>query len=200
MRNKIIGLTKFLCLASILFFGIGCDAIDQSVVDDIVEEAKDVDLEETENKAIGFVIDSYIKFHFPDSHLIGYGEKFAVWGRDQNVDPRLMVAIARQESRFATDPNACGGRANELHNAWGLLENGNCIDLVSWDIGIESIAKNLVKHYFNYNLLTVEQISTKYCQSNCGDWSENVSSFMEDLGGNPNDLTFHTFGELDFMP
>jgi len=189
----------------LLLLGSSCD-VNQSDLDEIAQELEEVAKdageeviekvgEEAKNKAMGVLIDGYIRLHSSDSQLIDYGERFVYWGRDQNVDPRLMVAIARQESRFATDPKACGGRANELYNAWGLLGGGGCLDLVSWEIGIESVAKNIVKHYFNHDLRTVEQISGKYCQSGCGDWSGNVSTFMEDLGGNPDDLTFHVFGE-----
>lgn len=142
-----------------------------------------------EEKCMVEAINDYISEEEPDSPLKGYGERFVYWGRVCNVDPRLIVAIARKESELGTKPCA-------NHNAWGIRPRGVCKDFDSWEAGIRYATKNIVRlHFCYYEKHTVKDMD-RYCTSNCKDWAGLVSQFMRDIeDGDPDNLTFKVFGQ-----
>jgi prophage tail gpP-like protein len=142
-------------------------------------------------------IDSYLKSK-SNSPLSGFGNEHVASGKKHNVDPRLIVAISGAETSFATDPNAAAGIA--VHNAWGMFDDhSNNIPYSSWPEGIEATAANLGgPTYIGGGLTTVAQIQIHWAPSGAANdpdglnnnWTRNVTKFLQDLGGNPNDVTY----------
>lgn len=155
--------------------------------------------QETIDETLTQIIDQYIQYTYEiDSYIeepmIGLGSKIVEWGKLENIDPRLAVAIGRKESGLAANPTPCqGGSALELFNPWGI---GPCNDLYDddggWNTSIESVFKNLNKWYLKIDppLDTVDKISPVYCNSACNDWARDVAQFMRDMCGDPNELTY----------
>src|SRR6476469_8945344 len=89
-------------------------------------------------------IDQYLQSkHSP---IAGREAVFVAEGTRNHVDPRVVVAIAGQESQFGT----------LLHvgafNAWGWLwnhENPTDSYFSSWDEGIVTVTKYLRRSYFD---------------------------------------------------
>lgn len=155
-------------------------------------------------------INSYISAKVPSSSMKGLGNKFVYWGEngysvedaiekgypveiaDVSLDPRLAVAIARQESALGTTGQCDGSPVADIHNAWGY---GPCIPFETWDEGIESVTKRLIRRVFEDGVQSVSDLDGLWCFSECNDWVGNVSQFMEDMGGDPNNLRFPNNGE-----
>jgi N-acetyl-anhydromuramyl-L-alanine amidase AmpD/prophage tail gpP-like protein len=142
-------------------------------------------------------IDSYLKAK--SSPLSGFGDEHVSSGKKHNVDPRMIVAISGAETSFATDPNA-GSAITTGHNAWGMLDaNSNSIPYASWPEGIEAVAANLGgPTYIGGGLKSVAEIQIHWAPSGAANdpdglnnnWTRNVTKFLQDLGGTPNDVTY----------
>ena len=157
------------------------------------------------------IIDNYLTSK--QSPMAGEGSHYIKWGRYFNVDPRLVVAISGAESTFGKIP--CG---NEF-NVWGWKPEGDCwagfepgLDAdtnqgrfqdapgfvpgagitmeTGYEDGIFWVTENLRRFYLNQGLNTVEKIGSKWCQSGCENWASNVTQFLEDMGGDTNNLSF----------
>ncbi|HEX4961392.1 MAG TPA: FG-GAP-like repeat-containing protein [Thermoanaerobaculia bacterium] len=119
------------------------------------------------------------------------------------VDPRLVLAIARQESGYGA--NVC-----TAFNAWNWFHcqaDGTCkpTDSVatrcmespfsSWEDGIETVTSRLKLSYFKNGRNTIDLIGARYCpigQLGCDVWVNNVKTFYTDLGGSAADVSFST--------
>lgn len=141
----------------------------------------------------GVKIDSYLKQK--SSPLSGYGDAHNVSGKAHNVDPRLIVAISGAETSFATDSSA-GSDITTGHNAWGM---GPHNVYASWPAGIEAVAANLGgSTYIGGGNITVASIQVHWAPSGAANdpnglnnnWTRNVTKFLQDLGGDPNDVTY----------
>ena len=122
------------------------------------------------------------------SPLAGQGMTFIDQGRQHNVDPRLVVAIAGAESTFATN----GDCATQRNNAWGWGGGWpDCWTFADWSEGIATVTDGLRRLYLDEGLTTIPAIGEKYCGSGCENWESNVTRFYRDeLGGDMSDLTF----------
>lgn len=124
------------------------------------------------------------------SPLAGSGENFVSSGQSHNVDPRLVIAVAGQESGFGTS----GSCALQYHNAWGYGGGWpNCWDFSSWAESIEQVTWQLWEYMNNRGLTTIHDIGGTWCAEGCENWETGVKYFYEEMGGNPNatDLTFN---------
>jgi hypothetical protein len=120
------------------------------------------------------------------SPIAGNGAALMRAGLRYNVDPRLVVAIAGAESYFGVQTCAA-------HNAWGWGCPSNPFVFRSWAEGIDTIARGLRENYLDGGRTSVDAIHAKYAPvgvSNDPDnlnyaWSNNVSHFLQEQGGNP---------------
>lgn len=117
------------------------------------------------------------------SPLAPYTNAIIRAGRKYGVDPRLIVAISGQETRFGTY-----GPAQRIKNAWGW---GPHIQFGSWQEGIDAIAKGLRTGYLDQGLRTVGQIGAKWAPVGAANdptglnnhWAAGVNAILKELGG-----------------
>jgi hypothetical protein len=130
-------------------------------------------------------LDRHMRGAVPESPLVGLGRVFVREGRAAGVDPRLLVAIALQESRLGT---AGSGRA--ARNAFGW---GPAISFASWPAGIRAVAKGLRRGYLARGRDTIAAIAPVWAPSgapndragiNVG-WAAAIAARYAELGGNP---------------
>jgi len=130
-------------------------------------------------------IDAWIAARTPSSPLAGLGHEFVAAGRANGIDPRLLVAIAAQESALGT---AGSGRA--INNAFGW---GPAIPFASWTEGIHRIAAGLRRGYVDEGRDTIAEIQGKWAPVGAsndpgglnGGWTAGVSRLYAELGGDP---------------
>jgi len=113
------------------------------------------------------------------SPMGGLGESFWSYGREYNVDPRLVVAIAGAESTF-------GARVCAEKNAWNWFYRRNCPEspFPTYEAGLERVAKFLRLSYINRGYDTVELIQHKYCAAGCENWVPLVTAFYREMPSN----------------
>ena len=114
---------------------------------------------------------------------------------DVNVDPRLQLAIAGQESGFGTR-----GPCPAVNNAWGVLQGGRCRPFRTWVEATRWVTAFLGRCYVNFVTgncrvntrprRTIAEIGELWCQSGCGNWVANVTGFYESYKGNAGDLLY----------
>src|SRR5215831_1971864 len=143
-------------------------------------------------------LDSYLKQH--NSPLSGYGNTMVSEGQKNNVDPRMICAIAGAETTFATDPNSFPA-ASTGHNAWGLGPGNMYSD---WPTGIAACASNLGgSPYIADGNISVSAIQAHWAPGGAANdptglnnnWTRNVSQFLTQTGGNTQDVTYHSSPE-----
>ena len=108
-------------------------------------------------------------------------------GKKHGVDPRLLVAIAGQESDFG---NIC----YRPKNAWGW--GGKTFK--SWKEGINEVARGLGAYYIQKDLTNVDSIGRKYCPIGASNdptglnknWPSGVKRFLKQQGGNPANVRY----------
>lgn len=135
-------------------------------------------------------IDQYLRSK--GSPLAGYGYAFMGYGKQYNVDPRLIVAIAGAESSFGNN----GSCASQRHNAWGYGGGWpNCWTFSSWEGAILQVSADVGKNYLPLKSRIADFSNghyPSYCVSGCEHWTSNVERFYEEQGGarHTTDLTF----------
>jgi hypothetical protein len=117
--------------------------------------------------------------------LAGRGAVFIQKGAEFGIDPRLIAAIAGAETTF-------GNRLCGTFNAWNWFWNGTCAasPFESFERGIHTVSKYMVKSYLRKGYTTISLIGTKYCAEGCEHWEPLVTEFYEEMGGDPSDLTY----------
>ncbi|GIW44273.1 MAG: hypothetical protein KatS3mg077_1555 [Candidatus Binatia bacterium] len=107
-----------------------------------------------------------------------------VAGAVNNIDPRLQLAIAGQETFFGLR-----GPCPAVRNAWGILDSqGRCRSFVTWDFAVNWTTNMLARCYlygrefgscssWDRPRRTIPEIGEKWCASGCGDWVLNVTAF-----------------------
>lgn len=119
------------------------------------------------------------------SPMAGDGATFVREGLANDIDPRLLVAIAAQETMLETY-----GPAQAIHNAFGL---GPGIAFADESEAIAMAARTL-RGYAADGLVTLPQIGARWAPvaaSNDpnglnGGWPAGVGTFFATLGGDPN--------------
>jgi hypothetical protein len=132
-------------------------------------------------------IDAYLASK--GSPMVGQGAAFIASGGRWQMDPRLLVAISGAESSF-------GQLTCAPFNAWGYgCPNGPFV-FQSWADGIDAVAEGLRTNYLAEGRTTVASINLKYAPLGAANdptglnnnWTVNVSRFLLELGGDPNDV------------
>lgn len=110
------------------------------------------------------------------SPLAGHAGSLLRHGQRFDIDPRLIAAIAGQESSF-------GMRLCAAHNAWNWFWGGSCkrSPFVSYDRGIEVVSKYMRRSYLNKGYTTIPLIRRKYCIDGCEHWTGGVTFFYKEL-------------------
>ena len=131
--------------------------------------------EEVARKEKAGLIDAYFKEH--DAPLEGYGMKFVVEAEENDIDWRLLPAIAMRESTGGKQ--ACKRVPNSVFG-WGSCK----ISFESIEQSIEVVAKNLGGNNPNtdhhYEGKTTKQILRKY-NSVIPNYPAEVMRIMEDI-------------------
>lgn len=124
---------------------------------------------ETEAKADTRILrlENYLKSQ--GSPLASYAPKFVQEADKNQIDWRLLPAIAGIESSFGKRMIA------GTHNAWGW--GGGTIKFASWEEAIETISRALAEKYYARGLNTPEKINPVYCPPN-KTWASKVRTFM----------------------
>jgi hypothetical protein len=141
-------------------------------------------------------ITSYLKSK--GSPLAPYGAEHVASGKKWGVDPRFIVAISGGETGFGLT-----GDGPAVHNAWGMFDShSQNIVFPSWPAGIEAAAKHLGGDglYIDAGHTTVAEIGNIWAPSNAQNdpqglnknWVPTQTKFLQDQGGDPNDVTFHS--------
>jgi hypothetical protein len=123
------------------------------------------------------------------SPMTGQGAAFVASGGQWQVDPRLVVAIAGAESSF-------GQITCAPFNAWGWGCPNGPYEFTSWADGFDTVMKGLRTNYLSEGRTSVALIHQKYAPVGAANdptglnnhWTINVSRFMVEMGGDPNDV------------
>ena len=132
-------------------------------------------------------IDDFLSAH--SSPMTGTGATFAAEGLEHGVDPAFLVAIAGAESSFGEFLYSENGDQC-TYNAFNWFYGATWpqSDFGSWDEAIGRVAEGLAGSlYYGAGLYSVYAIAPRYCPDGTGNWINNVSSFMTQLGGDPAD-------------
>lgn len=104
-------------------------------------------------------------------------EPIVRYANEYGVDPRLIVAIAQQESNLGKKmPDSC-------HNAWGYgIHSQGTLCFESWEEGIQTVTKGIAEKYCQRGLCNDPcQMMKKYTPSSNGSWCYGVNQFLEEM-------------------
>jgi hypothetical protein len=130
-------------------------------------------------------LDAFLAQH--GSPMTGSGATFIAEGQLYGVDPAFLVAIAGAETSFgrllySKDGDQCAFNAFN----WFYGPTRPTSDFTSWDEGIARVAAGLAGSlYHGAGLYSVTAIAPRYCPDGTAEWITNVTAFMVELGGNP---------------
>jgi hypothetical protein len=124
------------------------------------------------------------------SPIAGQGAVLLQAGERWNVDPRLVVAISGAESAFGLITCA-------PHNAWGYGCPSGPFAFRTWADAINEVTMGLRQHYLDDGLTTVDSIHLKWAPPAASNdpnglnlvWADNVAKFLDEQGGNPQDVS-----------
>jgi len=110
------------------------------------------------------------------SPLVDQADHFFQISQKYNLDYRLLVAIAQQESNLGKKV------PDDTHNAWGWgIHSRGTLGFSSWEEGIETVAQGLRENYLNRGFIDVEQIAARYAPPSKESWAFGVNQFMEEM-------------------
>lgn len=123
------------------------------------------------------IIELYLEKY--NSPLAPYANYIVEISDQYNLDYRLLVAIAQQES------NLCKKVPADSYNCWGWgIHERGVLKFNSFEEAIEKVALGLKTKYLDQGLTTPEEIMAKYCPLSLekgGSWAFGVEQFMGDL-------------------
>jgi len=116
------------------------------------------------------------------------GSVFEAAGKKYGIDPALLAAIAMHETGNGTSP-----AAKNKNNLGGMMkrDGSGLMKFNSIEEGIDKMASNLKRLYFDQGLTTIEQIQKKYAPINAKNdptglnknWVPGVTKYYKSLGG-----------------
>ncbi|MEO7292077.1 MAG: hypothetical protein ABIW34_03180 [Ginsengibacter sp.] len=110
------------------------------------------------------------------SPLEGYGKKIVDEADKNNIDYRLLPAIAMQESTL------CKKIIKNSFNCWGFgIYGGKVTRFENYDEAIRIITSTLSKKYVQKGFVKIDDIVTKYTPSDTGKWAGVVNMIMNRL-------------------
>lgn len=120
------------------------------------------------------LIRKYLTYY--KSPLTPFAEIIIKESDKNNLDWRLLVAIAQQES------NLCKVIPENSFNCWGWgIHSKGTLRFSSYEEAIKIIAQGLKKNYIDKGYKTVDEIMQKYTPLSNGSWAQGVYQFMEEL-------------------
>lgn len=127
------------------------------------------------DKSTPLIIENYLKRY--RSPLLPYKDSIINFAEKYNVDPRLIVAIAQQESNLGkSSPQDC-------NNAWGWgIHAGGTTCFNSWDEAIETVTKGISKNYCAKGLCDDPcEMMKKYTPKSNGSWCFGINHFLAEM-------------------
>jgi len=151
----------------------------------------------------GAEIDQYLAKKPNAAHpspLVGQGATFETYGQQYAIDPRLIVAITAAETSYAT--GLCHSTpVAKTHNAWNWFwceasdacGSDVCVNspFDTWGSGIETVSHFMRSTYINKGYYNVKLIASKYCTVGCENWIPNVTASLQEMSGDPENLTLN---------
>jgi hypothetical protein len=124
--------------------------------------------------AIPEIIRQYLaKYQSP---LLPHADFLVNTARKYKIDPRLLVAIAQQES------NLCKKIPDNSHNCWGWgIHSQGTLKFDSYPEAINAVAKGLSERYLGQGLNTPEEIMGIYTPLSDGSWARGVQQFLDEM-------------------
>lgn len=123
------------------------------------------------------IIKQYLQKY--DSELEPYSQEIVNVSDKYELDFRLLVAIAQQES------NLCKRIPENSHNCWGFgIYGDKVLRFSSYSEAFERVAATLKKDYIDKGLTTPEKIMAKYTPPSVelgGPWAKGVNIFLKDM-------------------
>ena len=111
-----------------------------------------------------------------NSPLESYADLIFQTSQKYNLDYRLLVAIAQQESNLGKKIPA------NSYNAWGWgVHSQGTLGFSDWEEAIETVAKGLRENYLDKGLTTPEEIMSVYTPLSSGSWAFGVRQFMGEM-------------------
>lgn len=124
--------------------------------------------------AIPEIIKNYLAQY--QSPLLSYADYIVTASRNHNIDPRLIIAIAQQES------NLCKKIPENSHNCWGWgIHSQGTLKFNSYKESIDAVIQGLAKNYFGKGLSTPEEIMGIYTPLSDGSWAKGVQQFLNEM-------------------
>lgn len=110
------------------------------------------------------------------SPLLPYAQELLSAADKYDLDFRLLVAIAQQES------NLCKKVPEVSYNCWGWgVHSRGTLRFASYPEAIEVVAKGLREEYFDKGYQTPEEIMQKYTPLSPGSWAKGIRQFMAEM-------------------
>ncbi|OGY08198.1 MAG: hypothetical protein A2700_00370 [Candidatus Blackburnbacteria bacterium RIFCSPHIGHO2_01_FULL_44_64] len=111
-----------------------------------------------------------------DSPLVPYAEQAVKAAEENELDFRLLVAIAQQES------NLCKKIPENSYNCWGWgIHARGTLRFSNYTEAIETVSQGLKENYLNKGYTTPEEIMRKYTPSSPGTWAAGVTQFLSEM-------------------
>ncbi|WP_051287553.1 glucosaminidase domain-containing protein [Paenibacillus taiwanensis] len=122
--------------------------------------------------------------------LSNTGDLFAKYGKKYGIDPALLAAISMHETG-----NGTSNAARNKNNLGGMMDpKSNWQSLMTFDSiedGIDAMARNLKKNYFDQGLNSIDAIARKYAPQGAANdprglnkyWTTGVNKFYSALSG-----------------
>ncbi len=120
------------------------------------------------------IIKAYLKKY--QSPLFPHADFLVSTARFYRIDPRLLVAIAQQES------NLCKKIPDASFNCWGWgIHSRSTLRFSSYEEAISTVTKGLSENYFSQGLTTPEAIMGIYTPLSDGSWARGVQQFIDEM-------------------
>lgn len=124
--------------------------------------------------AVPEIIKAYLtKYRSP---LLPHADFLVNTARAYRIDPRLLVAIAQQES------NLCKKIPADSFNCWGWgIHSRGTLKFNTYEEAISAVIKGLSENYIGEGLTTPEAIMGIYTPLSDGSWAKGVQQFIDEM-------------------
>jgi len=124
--------------------------------------------------AVPEIIKAYLARY--QSPLLPYADALVNTARSYRMDPRLLVAIAQQES------NLCKKIPDDSFNCWGWgIHSRGTLRFSSYEEAMTAVTKGLAENYLGQGLTTPEAIMGIYTPLSDGSWARGVQQFIDEM-------------------
>jgi len=124
--------------------------------------------------AVPEIVKKYLRKY--SSPLLPHADYLVNAARSYRIDPRLLVAIAQQES------NLCKKIPDNSFNCWGWgIHSQGTLRFPSYEAAIDAVTQGLSENYLSEGLTTPEAIMGIYTPYSDGSWAKGVQQFSDDM-------------------